>query len=106
MFLIIILGITGMPLTAGFIADLLIFIGAFGAFGLYGLIPLAAIILIGAYLYFFVEKSFFSHGTGSPHEFNIGASQKFSYVVLAGSIFIIGSLPFLILNAINLLKVL
>jgi NADH-quinone oxidoreductase subunit M len=106
MFLIIILGITGMPLTAGFIADLLIFIGAFGAFGLYGLIPLAAIILIGAYLYFFVEKSFFSHGTGSSHEFNIGASQKFSYVVLAGSIFIIGSLPFLILNAINLLKVL
>jgi NADH-quinone oxidoreductase subunit M len=106
MFIIAILGITGMPLTAGFIADLLIFIGAFGAFGLYGLIPLAAIILMGSYLYFFVEKSFFSHGPSSPHEFSIGALQKFSYALLAGSVFIIGSLPFLILNAINLLKVL
>ena len=106
MLIVAILGITGMPLTAGFIADLLIFIGAYSAFGIYGLVPLASIIIIGAYLYMLVEKSFFSSGEPSKHEFYISMSQNISYGILSASIFILGFVPSIILGSLSLFKVL
>ncbi len=91
---------TGVPLTAGFIADLLIFIGAFEGFGFYGLIPLAAIVLIGAYLYFVASKSFLSSHKHTEAAFLIEKKVKVGYAILLFFIFFFGVFPFIFLNVI------
>ncbi len=92
----------GMPLTTAFIADLLIFIGAIQAFGLYGIIPLFAILLLGAFMYFMVNKSFLATKHYSKSINFIGTEQKFVYFVLLFFIFLFGVFPFIILKLLNL----
>ncbi|MCW6160156.1 MAG: NADH-quinone oxidoreductase subunit M [Candidatus Micrarchaeales archaeon] len=89
---------TGVPLTAAFIADVLIFIGAIKTFSIYGAIPLAALLLLGAFLYYVVNKSILSTSEYSSNPRFIGRSQKAGYAILLSSIFIFGVLPFLLLN--------
>ena len=89
---------TGVPLTAAFIADVLIFMGAIKAFSIYGAIPLSALLLLGAFLYYVVNKSILSTKEYSNNPRFIGMSQKAGYAVLLSSIFIFGLLPFLLLN--------
>ncbi len=101
-FLIGIFAMTGVPLTAGFIADILMFLGAIGAFGIYGIIPLFSLILMGAFMYFIINKSFFANRERTPPEDFVGANQTIGYVVLIASIFLFGILPFILLNVINL----
>ncbi|MCL4411652.1 NADH-quinone oxidoreductase subunit M [Candidatus Marsarchaeota archaeon] len=95
-FLLGIFATTGMPLTATFIADVLIFIGAITAFGVLGIVPLLSIILVGAYMYYAVRRSFLSTATFTPSRWRIGASQNVAYAVLFSSIFIFGIVPVLL----------
>ena len=92
---------TGVPLTAAFIGDVLIFLGAIKAFSIYGVIPMAALILLGSFLYYVVNKSILSTKEISGNARFVGASQKAGYGVLLFFIFLFGALPFLILNFFN-----
>ncbi len=95
-FLIGVFASTGLPLTAGFIADVLIFIGAISTYGLYGAIPLFSILLLGLYMYYVVNKSFFA---GKEYSNSIAKLPKgimvSSYMAMA-AIFIFGLFPFII----------
>jgi NADH-quinone oxidoreductase subunit M len=101
-FLIGIFATTGVPLTAAFIGDVLIFIGAIKAFSIIGAIPLLALGIVGTYLYYIINKSVLSTKEVSRNVEYIGVSQKIGYAVLVFFIFLFGLLPFLILNFFNL----
>ena len=101
-FLIGVLAMIGFPLTAGFIADILLFIGGFQAFGLLGLVPLFALFLMGAFLYFVINKSMLSTQDYSQTVSYVGLEQKMGYTLLLFFIFLYGILPFTILNLIKL----
>ncbi len=97
-FLLGIFATTGVPLTTAFIGDVLIFIGAIGAFGIYGAIPLAALALLGAFLYYVVNRSFLSVKRKSNAVAYIGRSQNAGYAILLFFILLFGILPFVILK--------
>jgi len=91
----------GLPLTSGFIADIMLFAGSFQAFGIYGLLPLAALAIMGAYMYFAISKSMLST---TEHSFTmqfIGKAQKFGYSILIFFILLFGILPFILLNLVK-----
>ncbi len=93
---------TGLPLTTGFIADLLIFIGAYAAFGFSGIVPLLSIVMLGAYMYFIIEKSILSTRKESEVITHASASQAFGYALLIGSILLFGILPFTLLGFVKI----
>ncbi len=93
---------TGMPLTAAFIGDLLIFVSAYRSFSTAGIIPLAALIIMGAYLYYVINKSLLSTKESTKSIDYIGATQKIGYAVLLFCIFLFGIAPFIILKLFNL----
>ncbi|MDE1810453.1 MAG: NADH-quinone oxidoreductase subunit M [Candidatus Micrarchaeota archaeon] len=101
-FLIGTLAMIGFPFSAGFIADILIFLGAIQAFGVYGIIPLGAIVLFGAYLYYVINRSMLSARQASSTVAPVLSRQKLGYALLVALIFIFGALPFLILNLVKL----
>ena len=97
-FLVGTLATVGLPLTAGFVADILIFMGSVQAFGLYGAVPLMALVLLGSYLYFVINKSMLSTKERSASVNFLSIDQHIGYLILAFSIFIFGIMPFIILN--------
>jgi len=90
--------ISGLPLTAGFIADILIFIGAYKSFALYGLLPLFAIALTASYLYYIINKSVLESTYKVQSVSYIGSAQKIGYAIFIAALFIFGVMPFLILS--------
>lgn len=92
---------TGVPLTAAFIGDILIFIGAVRAFGLFGAVPLISILLFGVFLYYIVDKSFLSTREQSQAVEPVEASQEAGFAILLFFIFLFGVLPFVVLNFFN-----
>ncbi|MGI0100770.1 MAG: complex I subunit 4 family protein [Candidatus Micrarchaeaceae archaeon] len=101
-FLIGVLAMIGFPLTAGFIADVLLFIGSIQAFGAYGIIPMFALVLMGAFLYFVINKSMISsHEYSNTVDFTT-LEQKIGYSLLIIFIFLYGILPFTILNLVKI----
>ncbi len=97
--------ITGVPLTAAFIGDILIFIGAITTFSILGAVPLLALALMGAFMYYVINKSVISTKEISPSVEYIGMSQKIGYSILLFFIFLFGLLPFIILNLFNLVSI-
>lgn len=95
------LGITGVPLTAGFIADILIFIGAIQAFGIYGAIPLLGLLIIGAFLYLVLNRSFMMTSEHSEVVEALGMEQKLGYAFLLFFMFFFGIFPFVIMGFTN-----
>ncbi len=100
-FLIGIFAITGVPLTASFIADVFMFIGAISAFGLFGIVPLFSLVLMGAFMYFVINKSFFANKERTSADGFITVRQKIGYSVLLSALFLFGILPFILLKLIN-----
>ncbi|HVC58408.1 MAG TPA: NADH-quinone oxidoreductase subunit M [Candidatus Acidoferrales bacterium] len=100
-FLIGALAMIGFPFSAAFIADILIFIGTIQAFGVYGILPLGAIALLGAYLYYVINKSMLSTKEVSSTVAGITLRNKIGYVLLVLLIFAFGTLPFLLLNLVK-----
>ncbi len=89
---------TGVPITAAFIADLLIFIGADKSFGVLGVVPLFSIIIVGAYLYYAINKSFFdTENSIEIVRYETGHWNP-SYALLIFSILALGIVPALILG--------
>ncbi len=96
------LSILGLPLTSGFVADLLIFIGSVQGLGIYALLPLAAIALMGGFLYLVFSRSFLYVSENSvPSSFDHRA-QKAGYMILALAIIAFGILQTLLLSHILL----
>ena len=92
----------GLPLTAGFIGDLLIFIGSYSAFGAVGLIPIGAILLVGAYFFWVIEKSFLNIKNKSETYALIGRTVFVSAGFLSLLTIFLGTLPAIILTLSNL----
>lgn len=87
----------GIPLSSGFVGDLLVFIGAFKAYGIPALVPLAAILIIGAFLFFVAEKSFFNSSKAIEPYSTPEREIEISMLFLAVSTFLLGIFPFLLL---------
>lgn len=101
-FLIGALAMVGFPLTAGFIADILLFLGSLQAFGIFGIIPLFAIILMGGFLYLVIEKSMLSTREHSRAIEFVAIRQKAGYAVLLFFILLFGIVPFALLNLVKI----
>ncbi|MCL4372323.1 hypothetical protein M1373_03330 [Candidatus Marsarchaeota archaeon] len=100
-FLIAVFASTGIPLTAGFIADVLVFIGAIKSFGIYGIIPLFSIMVVGFYLYWVVNRSFLSTKETSQSISKVPFEATAAYVLLAASIFLFGVFPSILMGLFN-----
>ena len=87
----------GLPLTAGFIGDLLIFIGSYTSFGVIGLVPMAAIIVVGGYLFWVSEKAFFNIRHRSERYSVLSGRVFLSAALLSVFAVIFGILPSLLL---------
>ena len=90
----------GLPLTAGFIADLLILIGAVGSFGVVGAIPIVGIMIIGAALFWLIERVFMSASKAIEPYNPLSSSVIASGVFLIAVTVLFGVLPFLLLGQI------
>lgn len=101
-FLIGTLAMIGFPLTAGFIADILLFIGSLQAFGIFGILPILALIFMGGFLYYVINKCMLSASEYSETVDFVKLEQKLGYALLVFFIFLYGILPFTILNLIKL----
>jgi NADH:ubiquinone oxidoreductase subunit 4 (subunit M) len=101
-FILCAMATVGCPLTSAFVAELLMFMGAVQAFGLYSLLPLIALVLLGAYLYYVIDRSMLSAKEHSGTVNFIGGDQYAGYVLLISSILIFGTMPFLIFGLIGL----
>ncbi len=97
-FLIALFGSTGVPITAGFIADLFIFIGSYQSYGFVGLIPIASLVMMGGYLYYAVDRSFLSTFKHS-HPVRIEYWHwDMGYAVLVAAIIVFGILPSILIG--------
>jgi NADH-quinone oxidoreductase subunit M len=92
------LAMVGFPLTTGFIGYLLIFLGAVSAFGAYGAIALLAPLLMGAYMYFVINRSMLSAKGHSASVDLIGSAQYLGYALLLSFIVLFGVLPYILLS--------
>ena len=88
----------GIPLTAGFIGDILIFIGAYGAFGLFGIIPVIGILIIAAALLWLIERSFLKGGEQARTYREIDGRVVAGAILLLAGLIIMGVFPFLLLS--------
>ncbi len=98
MFIIGAFAVVGLPLTSGFIGDLLIFLGAFKVFGLIGLIPLAGIVLLGAVLFWIVERVFVGPESKVEPYKDLSRSIIYAGIFLIACTVLFGVLPFILLN--------
>lgn len=98
LFVIGVFAALGLPLTAGFIADILIFIGAMGSFGVVGLAPLLGILLIGAALFWVIERVFMSVSKAVEPYNPLDPMVNVSGMILIGATILFGVLPFLFLG--------
>jgi NADH-quinone oxidoreductase subunit M len=101
-FIVGILAVIGFPLTAGFVAEILVFVGAIHAFGSIIVIPLLGIVLAGAYLYSVANRAMFSTKEPSSVVDSIGKAQFLGYALLISFIFLFGLMPSVILNLVGL----
>jgi NADH-quinone oxidoreductase subunit M len=93
----------GLPLTAGFIADILLFIGSLQAFGILGLVPIFALVFMGAFMYFVIGKSMLSSSKERSGAVNFASlDQQIGFVILIFFIFMFGVLPFTVLNLVKI----
>ncbi len=100
-FLLGIFASVGLPLTAGFVADLLIFTGAYGSFGLYGLTSLLGIALVAGYFYFVVSQAVISPKAAAVNAIRIPVPrQMLGCALLVFFIFLFGMLPSILLRPI------
>lgn len=93
LFLFGILAAIGLPLTSGFIGDILIFVGSYSAFGAIGLVPIGAILLVGTYMFWVIEKSFFNIKVRNATYALISKSIFAASVVLGISTIVLGIAP-------------
>jgi len=93
-----ILATIGLPLTTGFITDILALIGGAISFGLLILAPALAIIVNASYLFWIYEKNFLT-GEGSEIFGNLlDKKRSILHIALIAFIIGLGVFPSIILN--------
>jgi NADH-quinone oxidoreductase subunit M len=100
LFILGVFAIIGLPLTSGFIGDILMFIGATSQFGIFGLFPIISIILIGAYFFWVIERSIL--GGMQVQDSLTGKFDKSirnTLFVLIIATIILGIMPFLLISS-------
>ncbi|MGC8694470.1 MAG: complex I subunit 4 family protein [Candidatus Micrarchaeia archaeon] len=98
-FTIGIFALGGIPLSIGFIGDLLIFTGALNSFSIFGIIPLFALLIGILFLYYINSKSILNtYGEISKSINSVKIEQKLSYAILIFTLFFFGIFPFLFTN--------
>lgn len=97
-FLFGVLTVIGLPLTTGFVSDLLIFIGAFSTFGASGLIAISAIVVVAAYFFWVMEKVFFTAKHPSELYDVVGKEVIYAGLFLILFAILFGVLPGVLLN--------
>lgn len=91
--------LVGIPLTAGFIGDLLVFLASNQAFGPIGVAPLAALVILGALMFWLVERIFLSNK--ETHRYHVvGRLVVLSCVFLAVSSVLLGIFPSVLLHGV------
>jgi NADH-quinone oxidoreductase subunit M len=83
----------GIPLTAGFVGELLVFSGAVHAFGRFGVVPLAAVLIMGAVLFWIIERSIMNSSKGTSPFAYPGRAILAAMLFLAASTIVLGILP-------------
>ena len=86
----------GIPLTSGFIGDLLIFIGAVKSIGIASLTAIIGIFVIGAMFFWLVERVFMSRDETVPYR-QLGRSVTYCSIFLMTSTILLGIFPSLLL---------
>lgn len=99
LFVIGVFGAIGLPLTAGFVADILTFIGSVAAYGTFGVLPLAGVFLIGAALFWVVERMFMSSSSATEPYGAMDRSVIASGALLLAASIVLGVLPLLLIGA-------
>ncbi|MDE1823225.1 MAG: hypothetical protein KGH50_02775 [Candidatus Micrarchaeota archaeon] len=88
----------GLPLTSGFVGDILVFIGSFSSFRLVSLLPILGIIVVGATLFWVSEITFFGASrTTEPYNVVEREVMVGALILVAASV-VLGVLPFLLLG--------
>lgn len=87
----------GIPLTSGFIGEFLVFTGTVNVFGRAGVVPLAAVLVIGAVLFWIAERSILNSSRASTPFTYPSASITVSIAFLAVSTLVLGILPGILL---------
>ena len=88
----------GIPLTAGFIADILVFIGAVTAFGVFGLAPLIGVLLLFAALLWVIERVFVNSSEAVEPYNPLGAEVVVAGMLLIGVSIFFGIFPFILMG--------
>lgn len=96
-FLFGVFALIGIPLSSGFIGDLLVFLGLFSAYGAAGVIPLFAVLLLGALMFLVVERCFFNSSKSVEPFSNPRPEISYAIAFLAASTIVLGVMPFLLL---------
>ncbi len=99
LFVIGVFGAIGLPLTAGFIADILTFVGAAAAFEEYGVLPLIGVFLIGAALFWVIERMFMNSSSATTPYGVLDRTVIASGVLLLAASIVLGILPLVLLGA-------
>ncbi|MGC8676053.1 MAG: complex I subunit 4 family protein [Candidatus Micrarchaeia archaeon] len=91
----------GIPLTSGFIGDLLVFSGAVHAFGPVFLAPLLGLVLIGLFMFWLAERVFFNTSRAVEPYRQEPRSALYAVLLLACATIIIGVMPALFMPQIS-----
>ena len=91
----------GAPLTATFVSEILVFIGAYAAFGAYSLIGLVPIFLTAGYMYYVIQ-GFTSKKEDASKPLEVSRyTRRIGYGILVLAISVFGILPFILLKIIS-----
>lgn len=92
----------GLPLTSGFIGYILSATGSFKAYGIAGIVPLAAVALAGAFMFFAIEKAFVTASDFTEPYESARREVYLSIGMLALATTILGVVPGLLLGQLAL----
>lgn len=99
-FLFAVFALGGIPLTAGFVAELILFTGVVNSLGIVFLLPLAAVLLISVFMFWLAERMFFNISKAiEPFRLN-PKSVNYSMLLLSLSIVLFGVVPAVLIGPI------
>ncbi|MGA3021115.1 MAG: NADH-quinone oxidoreductase subunit M [Candidatus Micrarchaeales archaeon] len=101
-FLFGVFALINIPLSSGFIGELLIFIGVFTAYGAASLVVLISVILIAAFFFLVLERSFFNSSKATEPFMSPEIEIYIASAFLIAMIIILGVLPSLLLSPFSL----
>ncbi|MGC8671333.1 MAG: complex I subunit 4 family protein [Candidatus Micrarchaeia archaeon] len=91
----------GLPLTAGFVGDLLVFTGATKALGVVFLAPLLGLLLISVFMFWLAERMFFNISEAIEPYAEVDKSFAYAASLLIASTLLLGILPEILIGPIS-----